>query len=67
MNKYDSASARPSLYKTLFATCVGNALEWFDIAVYGFFASYIARSARWYWGPTPTAPAARRRCCCPSA
>lgn len=34
----------PSLYKTLFATCIGNALEWFDIAVYGFFASYIAHA-----------------------
>lgn len=32
----------PPLYKTLFATCVGNALEWFDIAVYAFFARYIA-------------------------
>lgn len=38
------APTRPSLYKTLFATCVGNALEWFDIAVYAFFASYIART-----------------------
>ncbi|WP_192458116.1 MFS transporter [Musicola keenii] len=38
------APARPSLYKTLFATCIGNALEWFDIAVYGFFASYIAKA-----------------------
>jgi MHS family proline/betaine transporter-like MFS transporter len=37
-------SVRPSLYKTLFATCIGNALEWFDIAVYGFFASYIAHA-----------------------
>lgn len=35
---------RPSLHKTLFATCIGNALEWFDIAVYGFFASYIAHA-----------------------
>lgn len=35
-------AVQPNLYKTLFATCVGNALEWFDIAVYAFFASYIA-------------------------
>ncbi len=35
---------KPSLHKTLFATCIGNALEWFDIAVYGFFASYIAHA-----------------------
>ncbi|WP_067701788.1 MFS transporter [Erwinia sp. ErVv1] len=40
----EAITAPPSLYKTLFATCVGNALEWFDIAVYGFFASYIAQA-----------------------
>lgn len=39
----DQAGPRPNLVKTLFATCIGNALEWFDIAVYGFFASYIAQ------------------------
>lgn len=39
-----SSPAKPSLHKTLFATCIGNALEWFDIAVYGFFASYIAHA-----------------------
>ncbi|AKL13088.1 TPA: MFS transporter [Kluyvera intermedia] len=39
----EQGSVRPSLAKTLFATCIGNALEWFDIAVYGFFASYIAQ------------------------
>ncbi|PLR31553.1 MFS transporter [Chimaeribacter coloradensis] len=38
------STPRPSLYKTLFATCIGNALEWFDIAVYGFFAAYIAHA-----------------------
>lgn len=36
------ARPAPGLYKTLFATCVGNALEWFDIAVYAFFARYIS-------------------------
>ncbi|QCT21346.1 MFS transporter [Jejubacter calystegiae] len=40
----ENTAVRPGLYKTLFATCIGNALEWFDIAVYGFFASYIARA-----------------------
>lgn len=39
-----AAGNKPHLYKTLFATCIGNALEWFDIAVYGFFASYIAHA-----------------------
>ncbi|WP_293796938.1 MFS transporter [uncultured Pantoea sp.] len=38
------SAAKPNLHKTLFATCIGNALEWFDIAVYGFFASYIAHA-----------------------
>ena len=38
------AESKPALHKTLFATCIGNALEWFDIAVYGFFASYIAHT-----------------------
>lgn len=40
----DTAVTKPNLYKTLIATCVGNALEWFDIAVYGFFATYIAHA-----------------------
>ncbi|MEB6335368.1 MFS transporter [Serratia rhizosphaerae] len=39
-----AAGNKPHLYKTLFATCIGNALEWFDIAVYGFFANYIAHA-----------------------
>jgi len=38
------STVKPSLTKTLFVTCIGNALEWFDIAVYGFFAAYIARA-----------------------
>jgi MHS family proline/betaine transporter-like MFS transporter len=38
------SSGKPSLIKTLFATCIGNALEWFDIAIYGFFATYIAHA-----------------------
>lgn len=40
----NSAQPKPSLYKTLFATCIGNALEWFDIAVYVFFAHYISKA-----------------------
>ena len=28
----EQGSVRPNLAKTLFATCIGNALEWFDIA-----------------------------------
>ncbi|MTD25979.1 MFS transporter [Erwinia sorbitola] len=43
-NVQQSQAVKPNLYKTLFATCVGNALEWFDITVYAFFASYIAHA-----------------------
>ena len=32
---------RPS--RIITAACVGNALEWYDIAVYSFFASYVAQ------------------------
>lgn len=34
----------PSLTRIVFATSIGNALEWFDIAIYGFFAIYIAKN-----------------------
>ncbi|WP_206950595.1 MFS transporter [Trinickia acidisoli] len=32
-----------SLTQIVIATSAGNALEWFDIAIYGFFAIYISR------------------------
>ncbi|SDV47376.1 MFS transporter [Chitinasiproducens palmae] len=32
-----------SLARIVIATSVGNALEWFDIAIYGFFAVYVAK------------------------
>lgn len=36
--------AKPvSSFKIIGAACVGNALEWYDIAIYSFFAVYIAR------------------------
>jgi MHS family proline/betaine transporter-like MFS transporter len=33
-----------SFAKQVIATSVGNALEWFDIAVYGYFAVYISKA-----------------------
>jgi MHS family proline/betaine transporter-like MFS transporter len=33
-----------SFAKQVIATSVGNALEWFDIAIYGFFAVYISKA-----------------------
>jgi MHS family proline/betaine transporter-like MFS transporter len=39
-----SAARKPlSLTQIVIATSAGNALEWFDIAIYGFFAIYIGR------------------------
>ncbi|MBM6622730.1 MFS transporter [Micrococcaceae bacterium RIT802] len=42
---YDSTSTKKPLSpsKIIAAACVGNALEWYDIAIYGYFAVYIAR------------------------
>jgi MHS family proline/betaine transporter-like MFS transporter len=38
-------AARPkNITKLIVATSVGNALEWFDIASYGFFAIYISKA-----------------------
>ena len=34
---------QPSARRIIAAACIGNALEWYDIAVYSYFAVYIAR------------------------
>ncbi len=36
------AGSPPGLVRLIAATSIGNALEWFDILVYGYFAAYIA-------------------------
>ncbi|HEX7911416.1 MAG TPA: MFS transporter, partial [Paraburkholderia sp.] len=33
-----------SFYRIILAASIGNALEWFDILVYGFFATTIAKT-----------------------
>ncbi|WP_321964777.1 MFS transporter [Paraburkholderia sp. J7] len=38
-----SAKQPVSLARLVIATSAGNALEWFDIAIYGFFAVYIGK------------------------
>jgi MHS family proline/betaine transporter-like MFS transporter len=35
---------RKNITKLVVATSIGNALEWYDIAVYGYFAVYIAKA-----------------------
>ncbi|SIO68425.1 MFS transporter [Paraburkholderia phenazinium] len=46
MNATTSASlaaSRPNSWRVVVAASIGNALEWFDLVVYGFFAVLIAR------------------------
>ncbi|MGF6241272.1 MHS family proline/betaine transporter-like MFS transporter [Paraburkholderia sp. GAS38] len=37
------AASRPNSWRVVVAASIGNALEWFDLVVYGFFAVVIAR------------------------
>ncbi|WP_331167521.1 MFS transporter [Pseudonocardia sp.] len=37
-------STPPGAVKIIAAACVGNALEWYDIAIYSFFAVYVAHA-----------------------
>jgi MHS family proline/betaine transporter-like MFS transporter len=39
-----TSRADKNLSKLIIATSLGNALEWYDIAVYGYFAVYISRA-----------------------
>ncbi|CAE6815482.1 Proline/betaine transporter [Paraburkholderia aspalathi] len=39
-----SQPKKTSFYLTIFAATIGNALEWFDILIYGFFATTIAKT-----------------------
>jgi MHS family proline/betaine transporter-like MFS transporter len=46
MNATTSASlaaSRPNAWRVVVAASIGNALEWFDLVVYGFFAVVIAK------------------------
>ena len=58
-NELDAAQGK-NLTKLVVATSLGNALEWFDISVYAYFAAYLSKA----FFPTkdPTT-----RCCSPSA
>lgn len=38
------ASKQKDVTKLIFATSIGNALEWYDIAVYGYFAIYVSKA-----------------------
>ncbi len=42
--KVAGAIERKSITKLVVATSLGNALEWYDIAVYGYFAVYISKA-----------------------
>lgn len=42
-DKSTAAKKPASPFRIITAACIGNALEWYDIAIYSFFAVYIAR------------------------
>src|ERR1700752_110832 len=44
MWKTSQASGEKSITKLIVATSVGNALEWFDITIYGYFAVYLSKA-----------------------
>ena len=39
-----AASPRKNVTRLIVATSLGNALEWFDISVYAYFAVYISKA-----------------------
>ncbi|SDT61326.1 MFS transporter [Bradyrhizobium canariense] len=41
---FPAQSASKPIARLVIATSIGNALEWYDIAVYGYFAVYISRA-----------------------
>ena len=49
-------SGHKNVVKLVVATSLGNALEWFDISVYAYFAVYLSRRS--------FPPATRRLPCC---
>src|SRR3954454_4865220 len=42
-DRVTSEAARPSAVRTALAGLIGNVLEWFDFAVYGYFATDIGK------------------------
>ena len=39
-----AGSKQKDITRLIVATSIGNALEWYDIAVYGYFAVYISKA-----------------------
>src|ERR1700730_7160219 len=39
-----AGSERKDITRLIVATSVGNALEWYDISVYGYFAVYVSKA-----------------------
>src|SRR6266403_1969912 len=39
-----AGSEQKDITRLIVATSIGNALEWYDIAVYGYFAVYISKA-----------------------
>jgi MFS transporter, MHS family, proline/betaine transporter len=39
-----AATGEKSITRLIVATSIGNALEWYDITIYGYFAVYISKA-----------------------
>ena len=44
ISQISQASHEKNITRLIVATSVGNALEWFDITIYGYFAVYISKA-----------------------
>ena len=44
LSEATKAASEKSITKLIVATSVGNALEWYDITIYGYFAVYISKA-----------------------
>ena len=44
LSEATAAGSEKSITKLIVATSVGNALEWYDITIYGYFAVYISKA-----------------------
>jgi MHS family proline/betaine transporter-like MFS transporter len=41
---FQAGPAKKNMTKLIVATSIGNALEWYDITVYGYFAAYLSKA-----------------------
>src|ERR1700744_1167844 len=44
VSRTPQTSAEKSITRLIVATSIGNALEWYDITIYGYFAVYLSKA-----------------------